>query len=55
MRTLLKIAAVLSVFTLAGCVVVPLPLHHHRSYGYGPAYPAYPDGGYYYGPRHRRW
>jgi hypothetical protein len=40
---------------LAGCVVVPLPVHHPRYHGYGPAYPVHPDGGYHYGPRWRRW
>ena len=58
MKTLLKLSAALGVLTLAGCVVVPVPVHHHP-YGYTPAPPAYQGGGYYgggyYGPRRPRW
>jgi len=54
MKTLLKLTAALGVLTLAGCVVVPVPVYGHRPYGYTPAPPPPPGGGYY-GPRRPRW
>ncbi len=54
MTRFLKLVAALSVLSLTACVIVPLPRHHHRPYGYQDSAPSYPGGGYDYPRRPRR-